>query len=656
MFHDWHSFHADQATTPGFVDSRRRMRICLTVFVLLLLLVMARAVQLEVTQGAAFRYRATQPLTHKTRLPGVRGRILARDGTLLALDKQIQTLAVHYRRILLAKTQNPQAAGENSRLAERLASLCGLTALQWQQRAARIEARVERIAEAYSRRQGVKSAVAEQFDFHIMAYDLPLDVVAEIQRNPQLYPDTKIVSRSRRTYPAGSLAANLLGHLGAVNKQELADADDQYHASDSVGRMGLERQYEPLLRGRPGTTLILTNHDGKVLGEERTRQQGVGSDLILTIDPVLQRTAETLLDNALKRRRMAVENADTTENDLPGGAIVVMNVSTGALLAAASAPRFDPNLFTGGDNRRITEVLSDKSHPMLDRVSRMAIAPASVFKTLTAVALLETDTIAPDEPFQCRGYLHKPDQQRCAIYRRHGKGHGQITLDDAIAQSCNVYFFHHAASLGSGPLIDWALKFGFARPTGVDLPGESAGMVPVPVMMRELEGHRWGIGDTQSLAIGQGSLTTTPLQIARMMGAIANGGRLVTPHLVSRLGLTESSRTTDDPIRIARPKVIEGLSPETLARVRRGLQRVVADPSGTAHGALWMEELPIAGKTGTAETGGNRDDHAWFAGFAPAEKPTVAIVVVLEHSGSGSVAAAPVAKRLLLKMRELGLF
>jgi penicillin-binding protein 2 len=269
---------------------------------------------------------------------------------------------------------------------------------------------------------------------------------------------------------------------------------------------------------------------------------------------------------------------------------------------------------------------------------------------------LETATIDPDEPFQCRGYLHKPDQQRCAIYRRHGKGHGEMTLDDAIAQSCNVYFFHHAARLGSGPLIDWALKFGFARPTGIDLPGESAGMVPVPVMMRELEGHRWGIGDTQSLAIGQGSLTTTPLQIARMMGAIANGGRLVTPHLVSRLGLTESSRTTDDPIRIAWPKVIEGLRPETLARVRRSLQRVVADPSGTAHGALWMEELPIAGKTGTAETGGGRADHAWFAGFAPAEKPTVAIVVALEHSGSGSTAAAPVAKRLLLKMRELGLF
>jgi len=657
MFQDWHGIHSDRAGTPAVVDSRRRMSICLAGFVFLLLVVMARAVQLEVSQGAAFREQAMKPLSRELRLPGSRGRILARDGTVLARDKVIQALAVHYRRLKQtgSKDANSDAARENALLVQRLALLCGLTDAQWTERAAKIEARVERIAEAYSRRRGFKSQVAEQLDFHVIINDLPLEVVAEIQGNPSLYPDTKIVSRSRRTYPADSLAANLIGHMGPVSQQELDDKDAQYEADDRVGLMGLERQYEPLLRGRPGTLAVLTDHGGNVLSESRTQQPGTGRDLVLTIDPTLQRAAETLLDGALNRRKRAAEHSATEHDDSAGGAIVVMDVRNGALLAAASAPRFDPNLFVGGDNRRLAEVLGDPAHPMLDRVSRMAIPPASVFKIVTATALLETGTIDPDEEFSCRGYLHKPDQQRCAIYRRHGRGHGDIGLDDAIAQSCNVYFFHHAGHLGPEPLTDWALKFGFARRSGIDLPGESAGMVPVPVMMQELEGHRWGVGDTQSLAIGQGSLTATPLQIAKLMAAMANGGRLVAPHLVNRLGLTESSVANDDPIRIARPKQIEGLRSQTLDRLRRGMQRVVDDPKGTAHGPLWMEEIAVAGKTGTAETGGSRADHAWFAGYAPAEHPRVAIVVALEHSGSGATAAAPVARRLVLKMVELGL-
>ncbi|MEE9601725.1 MAG: penicillin-binding transpeptidase domain-containing protein, partial [Thermoguttaceae bacterium] len=623
MFFDWHRFHADEVQTPEIVDSRRRIRICLIGFVVLLLVVMARAVQLEVSQGAAFRNRATKPLSRETRLPGVRGRILARDGTVLACDRQIQALAVRYRRLQdppdrqwlertarrrlsraerkdpqRIKTERQRVAAENTQLAARLARLCGLSMSQWRQRAGRIETRVERIAKSHSRRRGFEEPVAEQFDYHVMAEDLPLEVVAEIEGNPQLYPATKIISRSRRTYPAGSLAAHLLGHLGPVGEEELGDTDVEYGANDLMGRMGLERQYEALLRGRPGTAVELTNHSGEVLRAYRTRQPGVGRDLVLTINPALQRSAEELLDAALERRQMGLQNAEPA-----GGAIVVVDISNGALLAAASAPRFDPNLFVGGSGEQLTEVLSGKAHPMLDRTSRMAIAPGSVFKTLTAVALLETSTIDPAKQFFCQGYLHHPHQQRCAVYRRHGTGHGDVGLCDALAQSCNVYFFHHATRLGPGPLIDWALKFGFARPTGVDLPGESAGMVPVPVMMRQLEGHRWGVGDTQSLAIGQGSLTTTPLQIARMMAALANGGRLVTPHLVSRLGLTESSDVVDDPIRVARPQAIDGLHPKTLATIRRGLVRVVDDPAGTAHGALWMDDISVAGKTGTAETG-----------------------------------------------------
>lgn len=723
MFFDWHQFHLDEATTPAVVDSRRRLRICLGGFAALLIVVFGRAVQLEVAQGAAFRAEATRPLQRPRSLPGVRGRILARDGTVLAYDKEILALAVHYRyleqppnprwlrfaarsRLSRAERKDPgRVAAEEARvrsereeLGHRLAELCGLSAGQWDRRARRVQARVERIAEGVNRRRRAESeaaggpppsppgslfgrigrllaeglqasddpppariTVAEELDYHVMADGLPLGVVAEIEGHPNQYPGVKIIQRTRRAYPSGPLAAHVLGHLGPVEKSELRpggdDADDDaYHADDFVGRMGLERQYEPLLRGRGGIAVELTDHSGRILSTYRAREPGVGRDLVLTLDPQLQHAAEALLDSALRRRTIRPEPAEPA-----GGAIVVVDVRNGAILAAASAPRFDPNLFVGGQTAELAELLHQPDKPLFDRVSKMAIPPGSVFKTLSAVALLETSAVDPEEAFFCQGYLHQPDRQRCAVYRRQGIGHGDLTLGDALAVSCNVYFFHHCGRLGPEPLVDWARRFGFGRPTGVDLPDEAAGAVPTPAGDYPPEGDGRRTGDAELLAIGQGALTATPLQAVCMMAAVANGGQLVTPHVVSRLGLPELAQdasagdAADDPIRIRPPRPIAGLREETLATVREGLKRVVADPRGTAHGTVYLDSIAIAGKTGTAETGGGRADHAWFAGYLPAERPKLALVVVLEHSGDAATAAGPVAKRLVLRMQQLGM-
>jgi penicillin-binding protein 2 len=297
----------------------------------------------------------------------------------------------------------------------------------------------------------------------------------------------------------------------------------------------------------------------------------------------------------------------------------------------------------------------------------MAIAPGSVFKIVTATALLESKTVMPEEPFFCNGYLAgkgddgkgdcPPDAQgtvpfsgigrwRCDIFTKQGIGHGETTLSDALCVSCNVYFFHHAARLGCDPLVDWAERFGFGRPAGVDLPGQSAGILPNPENIRRLERHDWRTADTQALGVGQGSLTATPLQIAVLLAAVANGGKLVTPHLVQRID-------TED-LEFPPPHPIPGLHAETLERLREGLQRVVSDPAGTAHDTVFMDDLTVAGKTGTAETG-DGPPHAWFTGYAPAEDPKVVIVVALEHDGEGSPAAGPIAKRLLLRLREWGI-
>ena len=711
------------------VDSRRRMRICLVGVVVLMIGVFGRAVQLEVTEGAAFRSEAANPLVRRHSLPGVRGRILARNGTVLACDKEVLALAVHYRwleepahprwlrwtaRSRLSRTgrkrpervaaEEARVLAERAELGRRLARLSGLTDQEWDRRARRIQARVERIAESVNRRREAqwdrradrpsssrvpeagasgsffgktrdfvvdvlrasmdqppqRITVAEELDYHVIVEDVPLGLVAEVEADPQRYPCVKVVQRPRRAYPAGRLAAHVLGHLGPVGRKELAEDEgpDAYHPEDRVGRMGIELGYEPLLRGRRGLAEELTDRSGRVLSSYRRREPEVGRDLVVTLDPPLQQAAERLLESALDRRTILSPDAVPA-----GGAIVVMDVHSGEILAAASAPGFDPNLFAVARGSEVSDVLGDPAHPLFDRAAKMAIPPGSVFKTVGAAALLESAAVDPDERFFCRGYLHDPDRWRCAIYVRHGVGHGEMTLTDALAESCNVYFFHHLGRLGSEPLVKWASRFGFGSATGLDLPGESSGTLPTPANIRRLEGHAWRAADTQLLAIGQGSLSATPLQVVRMMAAVANGGLLVTPHVVRALGLpalddgrsaTELDDPADDPIQVAPPRPIPGLSEATLSAIREGLERVVSDPCGTAYSTVRLDSVRIAGKTGTAQTGPGRDDHAWFAGYVPADKPKLALVVVLEHAGDAAEAAGPVTQRLVRQMQELG--
>ena len=377
------------------------------------------------------------------------------------------------------------------------------------------------------------------------------------------------------------------------------------------------------------------DHAGHVAETERELEPSPGKDETLTLDFRLQQTAEELLDGALKRAALQYEGRKPS-----GGALVVLDIHNGEILALASAPRFDPAVFAGDDSRRREILLSDPASPLFHRAIQMALPPGSVFKTLTAIALLESAGLDPAAMFHCRGYLDRPSEQRCAIYIRQGTGHGDVKLSDALAESCNVYFFHHAESLPPEALADWSQRFGFGQRTGSDLGGEARGSVPSPDTIQTLSGHRWRTADAQAMAIGQGALTATPLQIARMMAAVANGGLLVTPHMLS----------VDHP---AHP--IPGLTYSSLAAIRAGLLQAVADKEGISHDTLYLDQVSIAGMTGTAVIGDDQPDHAWFAGYAPADKPRYAIVVVLERAGDASTAACPVAKQLVLKMLDAGL-
>ena len=682
--------------SPCVDAASNRLGWLLAGFLALSALVLARIVSLEIFYGDAYRRQAAEPIERSLPLAAKRGRIVACDGTVLAYDREVASLAVHYRyleeppnarwlertaRGRLPKAQRTAAniaaerehvLADRARLHQRLAELCGLTREQFHARTAQIERRVRRTAERVrelrrARAEGgdkgevgrgapatgltwwdrlvrqfdedrasqipaIAAALAEEEQYHVVHRDLSLPAVAEIDSQPERYAGARIWRQPSRVYPRGSSAANLLGYVAA------ADAlDDRAGGKPNalgagtrtVGIQGLERHYEQVLGGIDGELAEWTDHGGRVLRREVRREATSGHDLTISIDPALQAAAERALDQALARR---LPRADGSA-ELGGGAVLALDAWSGAVLCAASAPRFDPGIFARGDSQAIAAVLGERDHPLFDRAVRMALPPGSVFKTLTAIALLESGTIETERTFYCQGYLHTPDRQRCEIFRRRGEGHGAIDLAGALAQSCNVYFFHFARDLGAGPLADWTRRLGFGRPTGIDLPDEAGGQLPQPTLGRADE------GTVEAWAIGQGELTATPLQLARLMAAVANGGRLVRPRLAS----------ADD----ASPTPIVGLDPGTLAAVRDGLRVVVDDSQGTAYRTLRTEAASVAGKTGTAETDGEAD-HALFAGYAPADAPRVAFAVVLEHAGGGGEAAGPVARRLVETLASLG--
>jgi len=718
---DWQRRFTGDTSAPAVVDSRRRMRLLLAGFVLLLATVMARAIALEVNHGEAFRRHAAEPLRREVVLPASRGRILARDDTVLAEDQGVTELTVAYR--VLQTPVNPawirrQARGRLSRqdrsdatrveeaqaaveaelavLHKRLAQIAGTTADAWNARRRRIEYRIERIAESVNARHqgrnppeadefhttndgspdaswlaragrwfnqifppprslaGQRIVVAEQVEHHAMATDLSPEAVRAVRRlldeDEFARQVVALQETTRRVYPHGATAAHVLGHVGAPTKQDRSavDRDDTENAPNWVGQLGIERKYERSLRGTPGLQQQRVSRSREVLESIVERPIEHGQDVQLTLDLALQRSAENLLDSALARRRVARSSGDATAGKSKptspgGGAIVVMDCQNGAICAAASGPRFDPNIFTRGDSAAITAALTSGDHALLNRVTQMTIPPGSVMKALTAVALLEEGTVTATESFHCQGYLHTPERQRCALYRRQGLGHEELTLGGALARSCNVYFFHHAPRMGGRALTAWAERFGLGRATGVELPSEAAGRVPTPEWTKAHFGRSWRDGDTQSLSVGQGSLTVTPLQVARAVAAIANGGHLVLPHVVAGEDGTVGQH-------------IMGLHEETLRVVHRGMRQAVSDPEGTAHRYLALDDLLVAAKTGTAESGGGRAEHAWLVGYAPADAPRFVFVIALEHSGNAGPAAGPVARRLLQRMRELGYF
>ncbi len=567
----------------------------------LFLLLFLRLIDLQWLQHEGLLLQAEQNRINVVPILPTRGEIVDRYGRGLAVNH-----VSYYISII------PERVPDIQKTLQHLAALLG-----WdKQYIARVSRRIKHA------RRDRPVLVADQISWQRIAR-----LAARLHRLPGV--DAR--AGTHRYYPYAALTAHLVGYLSLANAN---DVKRGVLPMEKAGRSGVEKAFEPLLHGRPGTQYEEVDARGRRIGVLKRAPPSMGSRLRLSLDVDLQQAvARAMGDRA--------------------GAVVVMDVQTGEVLALLSQPGFDPNRFISGlEAEQWKRWLNDPRRPLLNRAVQAAFPPASTFKLITSLAALRHKTPLIRHRTVCNGFIQLTDRKlRC--WKR--KGHGLIGIHRAIVESCDVYFYKLGDQLGMEGLQQEAMTWGFGQPTGIALSPEARGTAGVR-LARSLSGRRrqWFRGETMIVAIGQGAVSVTPIQMARFAAAIANGGRLLRPHL--RTGV---------PAEVVREI---NINPKSLDAVRRAMRDVVANIHGTAHAALARLPWKVAGKTGTAQvvsmsqdenkrksTGPDRHrDHAWFMGYAPYDHPRIAFAVFVEHGGHGGSSAAPVAAAIVRAMAARG--
>ena len=448
--------------------------------------------------------------------------------------------------------------------------------------------------------------------------NLSLEEVARIEAHKIDFPGLQVDVVVSREYLYGRLASHIIGYLGRLTLNQAKDPDYSDVPKEAfIGQMGAEGIYDKILRGVAGKKIIEVDAVGRVTKLIGVQPHINGEDIRLTIDRTVQAEAEYAL-------------GDKT------GAVVAIDPNTGEILAMASSPSFDPNLFAKGINYTDWEnIINDSQKPLLNRAIQSQYPPGSTFKIVTAIAALEEGAITEETTAHCSGGIFVGRLFKC--WR--GKGHGTVRLHRAIVESCDVYFYETGRKVGIDKIAEYASALGLGKPTGIELDGEKSGIVPSTSWKLRILKQQWFTGETLNTAIGQGYVSATPHQMARLIAAVSNGGKLYKPHI-----LKDSEHDYLD-------KVVE-IKPDTLNLVKSALVGVVSENGGTGHAAR-SNIVSIGGKTGTAQVvGGDRasrnfKDHAWFVAFAPVENPQIAVAVFVEHGGHGGATAAPIAKRVI---------
>ncbi len=575
----------------------------------------ARMYYLQVLESDRYKMLAEDNRINLRLLPPPRGRIVDRYGAPVAVNQQ------NYR-VVLVREQTPDVL-------QTLDALARIIELS--------EYEAQRVLREVGRKRAFVPVTVRDY--------LSWEEVSRIEVNAPDLPGVSIEVGQTRNYPYSERMTHILGYVSVVSEAELTDDPLLELPGFRIGKQGVEKEYDLALRGSAGTSQLEVNAVGRVIRELSREEGKPGEDLVLTFDAALQ----TFTHERLQAERSA--------------SAVVMDVHTGDVLALASAPGYDPNLFNVGlSNEAWNQLIKDPLAPLTNKAIAGQYAPGSTFKVIVALAALEAG-ISPDFQNYCTGFLQLGNA-RFHCWKK--GGHGTVDMYQATQQSCDVYYYELSRRIGIDRMMAMARRFGLGEAVGIDLPGERGGLIPSRDWKLATMGEPWQLGETLVSAIGQGFVLATPLQLAVMTARLANGGKAVVPRLTRRPAAADKS---------APPGEAEladmGIPAAHLRVVQTGMDLVTNSPRGTAHGSRITEEgWEMAGKTGTSQVrritmaeraGGvtknedlpwRRRDHALFIAFAPVQAPRYACAVVVEHGGGGSKAAAPIARDILIETQR----
>jgi len=587
-----------------FRNLQRRLLYLRTGLLFCLLLLSARLWYLQVVKGTYYHELAEQNRVRTVDLKPARGLIFDRHGELLANNVPSFNL---YLTVEDIRDRDGMAAA--------LEELIGLPRAETMKRLI----------------QQAKSYVPI-----LLKSGLTLREAALLEGHRLELTGLRVQAESQRNYVHGPLGSHLLGYVGEVSPEQQEEPDFAGLVQGSIiGKAGVEKTYDRMLRGKPGEKTIEVDARGNELKTVAVVEQTPGDDLYLSLDLRLQRFAEPLLG-------------------AESGAIVALDPRNGDVLVMASSPAYDPNVLSRGLTPALWEqIASDTSHPLTNRALQGQYPPGSTFKIMVASAALESDKWSADTKVRCTGAF---SSGRHVFKDWKRGGHGVMDLYNALVQSCDVYFYNVGQRLGIDTIAETARLFGLGQPTGIDLPSERVGVVPSIEWKQRVRKEPWYPGETISTSIGQGYITVTPLQMAVAIGAVSNGGTLHRPRLVRAVRERATGRIQEYPS-VERGPV--PLQEGTFHLLQDALREVVLHGTG---GRARSQLVSIAGKTGTAQTVGARAsqastneeaipkqfrDHAWFVAYAPAEDPKIAVAVLVENTGHGGTYAAPIAKALI---------
>ncbi|MFA5867480.1 MAG: penicillin-binding protein 2 [Actinomycetota bacterium] len=611
----------------------RRVAVLAFLILAAAVIILVRLLFLQVIQGREFVAIATENKIREVALDAVRGDVYDRNGVLMVGNRP--SYVVSMTDVQASKGEDD--VKEEKDVIKRLAGVLGVSPKA-------IEERLNNRRIDPYKPAPIKEDVNEQVAVYLKEHQLE-------------FPHILIEGKPVREYPNGNTGAHILGYLGEVTDKELKENKfKDYHMGDVIGREGVELSYEKELAGKSGLERIEVNAAGYPVSSVVIRKPKPGQDITMTIDKNLQALSENLLAEALIQARQAYDKDTQKYYNAPAGAVVVMDPNNGEILAMASQPSYDPRLFSHGISDTDWKALNDPAnhYPLNNRAMANSFPPGSTIKGITGSAALQEGVASAVSEYNCTGkWTGAGDQwpQFCWLKT----GHGRLTLEEGIIQSCDTVFyeiglaFYKLISSKGEKMQEYAAKFGLGKPTGVDLPGEDGGRVPTKDWKRKWnkndpEYQIWYPGDSTNMAIGQGDVLATPLQMANVYAAIANGGTLFKPHIVKKVVSPDKGAVSE--VKSAKIRNV-GIDPALLGIVRDDLVQVVTDGTGkSAFGGWPLDSIPIAGKTGSAEMYGKQAS-AWFVAYAPADKPQYVVVVMIEEGGHGVSAAAPVARKIL---------